>query len=131
MKFSMEDILLINAFEKISKVSAKDCIVRNNIISFFVKEREMGKAIGKKAENVKNLEHKLNKKIEIIGYYNNPEDVLSKTFNVKINEVKKKNDKLLLSIDADNKKKIFMNSRRFKIVKELIKRNYELELILN
>ncbi len=122
---------MINAFEKISKVSAKDCIVRNNIISFFVKEREMGKAIGKKAENVKNLEHKLNKKIEIIGYYNNPEDVLSKTFNVKINEVKKKNDKLLLSIDADNKKKIFMNSRRFKIVKELIKRNYELELILN
>jgi NusA-like KH domain protein len=131
MKFSMEDILLINAFEKISNVSAKDCIIQNNIISYFVKEKEIGKAIGKKASNVKLLEKKLNKRIEIIGYYEKPEDVLAKTFNIKINEVKKKNKRLIISVNADDKKKVFINVRRFKTVKELIERNYGLEMSLN
>ncbi|MDD3084014.1 MAG: NusA-like transcription termination signal-binding factor [Candidatus ainarchaeum sp.] len=131
MKFSMEDILLINAFEKISRVSAKDCIVKGNIISFLVKGKEVGKAIGKKAMNVKELEKKLKKKIEIIGYYEKPEEVLSKTFDVKINEVKRKSKKLLLNLDLENKKKVFINIRRFKTVKELVERNYGLEMILN
>lgn len=127
----MEDILLINAFEKISRVSAKDCIVKGNIISFLVKGKEVGKAIGKKAMNVKELEKKLKKKIEIIGYYEKPEEVLSKTFDVKINEVKRKSKKLLLNLDLENKKKVFINIRRFKTVKELVERNYGLEMILN
>lgn len=127
----MEDILLMNAFEKISKVSAKDCIVNGDIISFLVNEKEIGKAIGKEAVNVKELKKKLKKRIEIIGYYKKAEDVLSKTFDVKINQVKKKNNKLILGLDLENKKKVFMNGKRFRTVKELVKRNYGLEMILN
>jgi NusA-like KH domain protein len=131
MKFSMDDILLINALEKISRVTVKDCITRNNMIYFFVKGKEIGKAIGKNAVNVKELEKKLKKKIEIIGYYEKPEEVLSKTFNVEIKEIRKKNKKLLLGLDIENKKKVFLNNKRFKIVKELVERNYDLDMILN
>ena len=131
MKLSMDEILLINALEKISRVSPKDCITKGNVITYLVKEKEIGKAIGKKAVNVKELENKLNKKIEIIGYYKEPQEVLSKTFDVEIEEVVNKDKKLLLKLDAINKKKVFSKSARFKRVKELVKRNYDLEMFLN
>lgn len=108
MKLSMEDILLINAFEKVSQVTPKDCIVKDNTISYLVKEKDMGKAIGKNAINVKQLEKALNKRIEIIGFYEKPEDVLSKTFQIKINEAKTKNKKLLLNVNAIDRKKFLL-----------------------
>ena len=116
---------------KVSGVNAKDCIVQGDIISYMIRDKEVGKAIGKSAVNVKELEKKLKKKIEIIGFYEKPEDVLCKTFDVKIGEVKKKKNKLILTLDIINKKKVFSKIGRFKRVKDLIKRNYELEMILN
>ena len=84
MKLSMDEILLIKALEQISRVSPKDCITKGDVITYLVKEEEIGKAIGKKAANVKELESKLKKKIEIVGYYKEPEKVLSKTFDVEL-----------------------------------------------
>jgi transcription antitermination factor NusA-like protein len=127
----MEDILLIKALENISKVNVKDCIARGDVITYLVKGQEVGRAIGKKAVNVKELESKLKKKIEIIGFYKEPADVLIKTFEVKIEEKEIKNKQLIVKLDMLNKKKVFSRSSRFKRVKELIKRNYDLEMILN
>ena len=127
----MEDILLIKALENISKVNVKDCIARGDVITYLVKGQEVGRAIGKKAVNVKELESKLKKKIEIIGFYKEPADVLIKTFEVKIEEKEIKNKQLIVKLDRLNKKKVFSRSSRFKRVKELIKRNYDLEMILN
>ena len=127
----MEDILLIKALENISKVNVKDCIARGDVITYLVKGQEVGRAIGKKAVNVKELENKLKKKIEIVGFYKEPADVLIKTFDVKIEEKEIKNKQLIVKLDMLNKKKVFSRSSRFKRVKELIKRNYDLEMILN
>jgi len=131
VKFSMDDILLINAFEKISKVNAKDCITEKNVISFLVEGKLVGKAIGKKAVNVKFLEQKLKKKIEIIGFYKKPEEVIKKTFDVEIEEINKKKGRIIITVDSLNKRKIMNNLSRLKRVRELMKRNYELELTVN
>ncbi len=131
MKLSLEEIRLMNALEEVADVSVKDCLITGNLVSFLVREQEVGKAIGKKASNVKLLESKLKKRIEIIGFSENPEKMIEKTFEVKINEVQKKKGKLLVSLDAIEKKKIFNNAGRLRRVKELIKRNYDLDLILS
>ena len=130
MKLAMEDILLINALETVSRVSAKDCIIRGDIISFLVNEKEIGKAIGKKAENMKELEKKLKKRIEIVGFYEEPQNMVKNTFDVEIISTSKKNGKLILGLDNTSKKKVFSNSGRLKRVKELIERNYGLNLII-
>ncbi len=127
----MDEILLINALETVSKVSAKDCIKNNDVISFLVNEKEVGKAIGKKAINVKELESKLKKRIEIIGFYKKPENIIKNTFEVEIKEVKKTGTKLIINLDQINKKKILNNTGRLKRVRELIERNYGMNLILN
>lgn len=131
MKLSMDEILLINALEEISRVQAKDCIAEGNMVTYLVNGKEVGKAIGKKATNVKLLENKIKKKIEIIGSFKEPEDILAKTFDVKIEEKQKKNGKLILKLSALDKKKVFSKASRFKRVKELVERNYGVEMILN
>ena len=131
MKFNMDEILLINALENVSNVTAKDCLVENNIVSYFVRGSEVGKAIGKKAVNVKELEKKLNKKIEIIGFEEKPETIIKKTFEIELGEIKKKKNILSIRLDNTNKKKVLSNSGRLRRVKELIKRNYDLEVNLN
>jgi NusA-like KH domain protein len=147
MKLTMKEILLMNALTQISEVSAKDCIVDDNIVSFLVAGNEVGKAIGKKAMNVKELETKLKKRIEIIGFFQKPEMVLESTFEIKSTSVKEdppkqslggvakqnvlqRKEKVVVNVNATDKKKVLGNFARFKRVKEFIKRNYGVELIL-
>ena len=121
---------MMNALSKVSGVDAKDCLEQNGMISFLVKGKEMGKAIGKKALNVNKLENSLKKKIEIIGYYEKPEEMVTKTFEIQAEEINQKKGKIIIKLDALNKKKLFSNSGRLRRIKELIKRNYELDLII-
>lgn len=131
MKISMDEILLRQALEKVSKVSPKDCIATNGIISFLVNEKEIGKAIGKKASNIKELEKKLKKRVEIIGFYKKPEDIIKNTFKVELKETNKKGKKLIINLDQTSKKKVMSNIGRLKRINELIERNYKMNLILN
>jgi NusA-like KH domain protein len=131
MKLSMDDILLMNAMSKVSGVDAKDCIETNGMVSFLVKGSEVGRAIGKGAVNVKKLENSLKKRVEVLGFYEKPEEMVTRTFDVQAEEVNKKKGKLIVKLNAMNKKKVFSNSGRFRRIKELMKRNCELDLILS
>ena len=130
MKLNMDEILLINALARVANVNAKDCLVGDHIVSYLVKGSEVGKAIGKKAINVKELEKKLNKRIEIIGFETKPEEVIKKTFEIELGEIKQKKGRLTIGLDNTNKKKVLSNSSRLRRVKELMKRNYDLEVNL-
>ena len=130
MKLTMDEIHLMNALSQITRVSAKDCIVDNNLVTFFVKEEEVGKAIGKKAVNVKTLQEKLNKKVEIIGYQKEPENIVSKAFEVEIKTKKVNGNKLIISMEPINKRKIMTSGAKVKRVKKLIERNFGMKLIL-
>lgn len=127
----MENIMFMQALERISGVSAKDCLVNGNLISFLVKEEEMGKAIGKGATNVKELEMRLKRKVELVGFYQKPEDTIASAFEVKIESVKNTPEMLILNLSADEKRKILSNVGRFKRIQELVKRNYGLGVMLN
>jgi N utilization substance protein A len=74
IKLSQDDIQLISLFENVTHAKVKDCIVseNNDKITFVVNEGQAGIAIGKAGINVKNLEARLNKKIEIIEYSDDP-----------------------------------------------------------
>ena len=130
MKLDMNDILLMNAMSKVSGVDPKDCIENDGLISYFVKGNEVGKAIGKGASNVKKLEQSLKRKVEILGYYEQPEMMVAKTFDVEIEEVSKKKGKVIVKLSALDKKKVFSNSGRLRRLKELMKRNCELDLVI-
>ena len=130
MKLTMEDILLMNALEKVSGVSPKDCMAGETMVSFLVKESDMGKAIGKGASNIKTLEGSIKKRVEIIAYRENPEELAALALEVKIASFNKKNGKLFLNLDGTEKRKALSNISRLRRVREFVKRNYDLDLII-
>jgi transcription termination/antitermination protein NusA len=125
----MDEIHLMNALSQIARVSAKDCLVEDNLISYFVREEDVGKAIGKNAANMKILQDKLKKRVEIIGYQENPEKVVSKALGIEVLNAKENGEKLVLNLDGANKRKAMTSGGKMKRVKKLIKRNYGKEII--
>ncbi|MFH1240497.1 MAG: NusA-like transcription termination signal-binding factor [Candidatus Diapherotrites archaeon] len=130
MKISNEEILYINALSNASNVTAKDCLIGEGVISFLVNGKDLGKAIGKNASTVKTLSQKLKKNVEIFGYFKEVKEFIKKAFhNVKIDdiEIKENNEskEVLLSVDFENKRKLFSNRKRMDRIKQILERNYK------
>lgn len=62
-------IKVMNSFCAITRTKLKDCISEDDKLIFVVEEGELGKAVGKKAGNVKKLENYFNKKIKIVEFH--------------------------------------------------------------
>lgn len=131
MKLSMNEIMLMNALNQVTGVMPKDCLVEETLVSFFVPEQLMGKAIGKAAINVKELQNKLNKKIEFVPYFEKAEDVFANAMEVNFLSAKTTPGKVVINLDSASKAKAFKNNSRIRRVKELIMRNFGLEVIVN
>ena len=91
IKLTMDQMRKISLFQKITKVTPRDCIddeIQDRLI-FVVNEGKMGLAIGKNGSNIKSLQNLLKRNIELVEYYNDPIKFLKNLLNAKlINEVK-------------------------------------------
>ena len=135
MKLGREEILLMNALSNVSGVNARDCLIGNKIVSFVVKESEMGSAIGKNGATVNKLKKMLNKNIELVPYSKDPKKFLEESFNgIVFSEIglRENNGKklLLASVDSENRGKMMQNLGKMKRLKEIAKRNYEIDDIM-
>lgn len=132
MKIGNDEILCMNALASLSGVNPKDCIIDNDAISFVVNDRDVGRAIGKNAETIKNIRQKMKKNVEIFGYVDDVKKFISNVFyGVKIEkiEVKETDGKkeALIFVDFENRRKILSNGKRFRIIREIVKRNYKVD----
>ena len=78
IKIDRGSMELISLFNNISGAIIKDCLIftspeenHSEIIIFLVKKEDVGKAIGKAGEHVKDLMTKLQKKIDVIPFSEN------------------------------------------------------------
>jgi N utilization substance protein A len=92
----------------------------------------MGGAIGKNGNNVNKLKKMLNKNIELLPYTIDPTKFVSTVFDgIKFSEIKMQEEEgkkfLFAKTDAENKRKLLQSMGKMKRVKEVAKRNYEIE----
>lgn len=82
IKLSIDDIGFITTFENVTGASVKDCIVDEDKdkITFIVPEGQAGIAIGKGGMNIRKLEDKLKRKIEVLEFSNDPVKFISNIF---------------------------------------------------
>jgi len=67
--YNNEILKIMSLFEKITRTEIKDAFIDDNdLLTFIVKEGQLGKAIGKKAVNVKRIEDMLKRKIKILEF---------------------------------------------------------------
>ncbi|MBD3313447.1 NusA-like transcription termination signal-binding factor [Candidatus Woesearchaeota archaeon] len=71
IKYDISLMKFMSLFENLTHASLKDCFIdeKTNTLVFVVQPGQIGKALGKKAANVKKLENKLQRKIRIIEYH--------------------------------------------------------------
>ena len=122
----------MNALDNIAKVNARDCFVEGDSVVFVVPEEQMHQAIGKNGATIEMVRKRIGKRVELFEYSPEPEKFFARAFfNAKLEktEIKKFGEKkvAIISADAENKKIILQNLRRLKRIKEIAKRNYEIE----
>ena len=72
IKLDNDTIQKLAIFESITRTSLRDCIEEEEEILFVINNKDLGKAIGKGASNIKLLQRKFNKKILLIGFDSDP-----------------------------------------------------------
>lgn len=96
--FDMQTMQTIALFEQLTGAHVKDCVPNDEQVIFIVHEGEIGKAIGKGGQHVRNLENKLKKRIKIVEYHT---DVMQFVKNVvaplELKEVKMEDSTVFLS----------------------------------
>jgi len=80
IKLDNDAIKYISFFERITKASVVDCMSENDRITFVVREGCAGMVIGRNGLNVKKLQEKLKKQVEIIEFSKNPIKFLTNLF---------------------------------------------------
>ena len=91
IKLTMDEMRKISLFQKITKVTPRDCLddEKQDRLIFVVNEGKMGLAIGKNGSNIKSLQNLLKRNIELVEYYDDPIKFLKNMLNAKlINEIK-------------------------------------------
>jgi len=124
MKIAMDEIFFINEFDRFSGVYPRDCIIQKSSVVYLIDSENLGKAIGKNGSTVKGFSTKTSKKVILLPYYESIKKFLEEGLDIKIDELETNNGLAHLKLDSMSKRKIFNDISKFKLIKQLVLRNY-------
>ena len=131
----MQDMRYLNLFGKITRVSTRYCFKYNQALVFCVPKKLISKALGKNAENARQMSKILGKRIKIIAV---PRDIKdAKAFisaivsPVTFRELEVTPDEIVLTAGSQSKAALIgRNKRRFiemqKIVRDFFKKEFRI-----
>lgn len=99
MKFTLDSKTMqaIAMFEQLTGSHVKDCIIADSQVIFVVNEGEIAKAVGKRGQNVRNLESRFKKRVKVVEFST---DVVQFVRNVvaplELKEVRLEDDKVFM-----------------------------------
>ncbi len=147
IKLDRSSMELISLFNNISGAIIKDCHVFKSpenygeIIIFLVKKQDVGKAIGKNGEHVKDLMTKLQKKIDVIPFSENLDEFIQfilntsknaiKVQNIEIRESKNQKRTVIITVrPQDRGKAIGKDGSMIRKIKELVLRHFLVDNVI-
>ena len=126
IKYTQEEIGLINHFEKETRTTVKDCIINPESITFIVKKGDIGKAVGKQGSIIKRIKKEIGKEVNVYEHSDKPEEFIKNLlFPVKIKNIEIQNNTATVKVDKQDKKRaIGKEGKKIKKVREIIRRHY-------
>ena len=147
IKLDRKSMELISLFNNISGAIIKDCLIfespenHSDIIIFLVKKEDVGKAIGKAGEHVKDLMNKLQKKIDVIPWSDDLgqfiQFILNTTKNsiqvqnIEVKESRNEKKTVIISVrPQDRGKAIGKEGSMIRKIKELVLRHFDVDNVI-
>src|SRR5439155_615586 len=78
--FDEQTIKYVALFQDLTRTTVVDCVDATDKLIFVVKEGDIGKAIGKKGENIAKLKRLMNKDIHVVEYSDQPDLCVANVF---------------------------------------------------
>ena len=126
IKYTSEEIQLINHVETTTKTIIKDCIIEPNNVTFIVKKGGIGQIIGKNGSIINKIKKDLGKEINVYEHSEKPEDFIKNLlYPVKVQSIEIKDSTAIVKVeDKDKKRAIGKEGKKIKKVKDLISRHF-------
>ncbi len=125
-------IKFMSSFESLTKAKLKDCINEPDRLIFIVEEGELGKAVGKKALNVKKLENFFRKKVKIVEFHSNLFNFIQASiYPLRLNEIHEE-EGIVIMVGPDAQTKgllIGKNAANLRKLEEYVRRYFKVKEI--
>ncbi|MFH1126310.1 MAG: NusA-like transcription termination signal-binding factor [Candidatus Altiarchaeota archaeon] len=136
IRLGLDEIQIINLFEKMTGAKAVDIVHDDNYICFLVNKEDMGLAIGKKGSNITKARNKLGKNIHVVEYSDDYGQFIRNIFQpaeimeVRISSSSKGRNVVVKTTRRDRKIIIGPGGEKINMARKLIDRHFELEDII-
>ncbi len=133
--FDEQTIKYVALFQDLTRTTVVDCVDAQDRLIFVVKEGDIGKAIGKKGENVAKLKRLLNKDIHVVEFSEEPEKFVANVFrnyDVKGVQLEQRGDITHATVTVDASKKgraIGKEGRNLRVSRDLIARHHPIQSV--
>lgn len=130
----MQTMRYINLLDKVSRVKTSKCFVHNNTIFFAVSQRDISKAIGPNAENIKKIQNSLGKKVKIIteakGVENARKFIENVVAPIKFKSLEIRDEEMLITAGNNQNKAslIGRDKRRYEELNKIVKNFFGMDL---
>jgi len=130
IKFKTESLRAITAFQNVTGVDAKDCIITDSSVFFMVEPGKLGRAIGKGGNSVKELRRVFQKPVKIFEYSSTPEGMI-KNMIPGANNIEAGEDGIKVSIPVEKRSEVIgRGGRNIKAIKEFLLRHFRIEKLI-
>jgi N utilization substance protein A len=125
IKLETETIRIIAAFERITGVHPKDCLIGENNIYFLVEAGKVGMAIGRNGSVIKEARRVFGKPIRLFAHSDTPEELINSIVPTK--SIDNQNGAMVVSIQPKDRSQIIgRNGETIKAVREMLKRHFNI-----
>ena len=135
IKYDISLINIMSLFEQVTHAKLKDCFMdeKLNSLTFVVLPGEMGKALGKKASNVRLLESKLQKKIRVVEFNSDKLQLIQNmVMPLRVEDISEDDNGIITIRGPDTKTKgllIGRNAQNLRNLEENVRRYFEVKEI--
>jgi N utilization substance protein A len=127
VKLETQSIRTIAAFENITEVHAKDCLLTEDCVYFIVDPEKVGLVIGRNGTVIRELRRVFGKSVRVLGYFDSPEAFIRNTFpTVKSIDINGGGITITLP-DEDKVAAIGKSGRNIKAVREIMDRHFSVK----
>lgn len=130
IKFETECVRAIAAFQSITGVGVKDCLITDSCNYFLVEPGKLGRVIGKGGNSVKELRRVFGKPVKVFEYSDNLEGMI-KNMIPGADNIEKMDDSIMVSVPQENRSEVIgRGGRNIKAIKEFLSRHFKINRLI-